>query len=70
MGQSGFFDLDERYQSLSKCGDPLKVLGKEIPWESFRYSIKKALKKPRKSSDGRKAFDPVMMFKIVVLKSL
>lgn len=70
MGQPGFFDLDERYESLSKCGDPLEVLAKEIPWESFRYPIKKALKKPRKSGAGRKAFDPVMMFKIVVLQSL
>jgi len=70
MGQPGFFDLDERYQSLSKCGDPLEVLEREIPWESFRPTLKKALKKPRKSSAGRKAFDPVMMFKIVVLESL
>lgn len=40
MGQSGFFDLDERYESLSWCGDPLEVLAKEITWESFRYLIK------------------------------
>lgn len=70
MGQPGFFDLDERYQSLSRCGDPLEVLAREIPWESFRYPIKKALLKPCKSGAGRKAFDPVMMFKIVVLESL
>jgi len=70
MGQPGFFDLDERYQSLSRCGDPLEVLATEIPWESFRPILRKALKKPRKSSAGRKAFDPVMMFKIVVLESL
>lgn len=70
MGQPGFFDLDERYQSLSRCGDPLEVLAKEIPWESFRYPIKKALTKPRKSSAGRKAFDVVLMFKLLVLQSL
>ena len=70
MGQPGFFDLDERYQSLSRCGDPLEVLAREIPWESFRYPIKKAFKKPRKSGAGRQAFDPVMMFKIVVLENL
>ena len=70
MSQPGFFDLDERYESLSKCGDPLEVLAREIPWENFRYPIKKALRKPKKSKVGRKAFDPVMMFKIVVLESL
>lgn len=70
MGQPGFFDLDVRYESLSKCGDPLEVLNREIPWESFRYPIKKALKKPRKSKAGRKAFDPVLMFKVLVLQNL
>lgn len=70
MGQTGFFDLDERYESLSRCGDPLEILLKVIPWESFRYPIKKALTKPRKSSAGRKAFDPVLMFKVMVLQSL
>ena len=68
--QPGFFDLDERYQSLSKCGDPLEVLDKEIPWQSFRSTLKKAFKKPRKSSAGRKALGPVMMFKVIVLESL
>ncbi|MHB1390127.1 MAG: IS5 family transposase [Thermoleophilia bacterium] len=70
MGQPGFFDLDERYESLSKCGDPLEMLAKEIPWESFRSTLRKALKKPRKSSAGRKAFDCVLMFKVMVLQSL
>ena len=70
MGQPGFFDLDERYESLSRCGDPLEVLGREIPWESFRYPIRKALRKPRKSNAGRKAFDVVLMFKVLVLQSL
>ncbi len=70
MSQPGFFDLDERYESLSKCGDPLEVLAKEIPWESFRYPLKKALRKPKKSKAGRKAFDPVLMFKVLVLQNL
>ena len=70
MGQPGFFDLDERYESLSRCGDPLEVLDRLIPWESFRYPIKKALIKPRKSAPGRKSFDPVLMFKVLVLQSL
>ena len=70
MGQAGFFDLDDRYESLSKCGDPLEVLNREIPWENFYYPIKKALKKPRKSAAGRKAFNPVLMFKVLVLQSL
>ncbi len=54
MGQPGFFDLDERYESLSRCGDPLEVLGREIPWESFRYPIKKALTNPANQAPAEK----------------
>ena len=70
MGQPVFFDLNERYQSLSKCGDPLEVLDREISWENFRPALKKAFKKTRKSNAGRKSFDPVLMFKVIVLQSL
>lgn len=34
MGQRGFFDLDERQESLS-LGDPLEVLEWTIPWEKW-----------------------------------
>jgi IS5 family transposase len=75
MNQSGFFDLQERYQSLSACGDPLEVLAAKIPWERFRPTLKRALEKqrrkePRKSEAGRKPYDAVLMFKIMVLQSL
>ena len=36
MAQSGLFDLDNRYESISKWGDPLEVLGQAIPSETFR----------------------------------
>ena len=70
MGQPGFFDLCERYQSISKCGDPLEVLNREVPFESFGPDLKKAFKKTKKSNAGRKAFDLVLMFKIIVLQGL
>ena len=31
MSQPGFFDLDNRYESISKLGDPLEVLDQAIP---------------------------------------
>ena len=70
MSQPGFFDLDERYEALSKQGDPLQVLNSSIPWSTFRRVLKKIQKSERKSNAGRKPYDPILMFKILVLQSL
>ena len=70
MTQPGFFDLDNRYESISKLGDPLEVLDHAIPWETFRPVLRKALRKFKKSNAGRKPYDSVFMFKILVLQSL
>ena len=70
MTQPGFFDLDNRYESISKLGDPLEVLDHAIPWETFRPVLSKALRKLKKSNAGRKPYDSVFMFKILVLQSL
>ena len=71
--QPGFFDLDERYARLSRAGDPLEALDKIINWELFRNPLRKALKKAGRSDGtkgGRPPFDPVLMFKILVLQAL
>ena len=70
MKQPGFFDLDERHEALSKQGDPLEVLNASIHWPTFRPILKKLQKKDRKSTAGRKPYDPILMFKILVLQSL
>jgi len=70
MSQFSFFDLDNRYQSLSRLVDPLEVLNRSIPWETFRPALKKAFKKSKKSNAGRKPYDLVLMFKVLVLQSL
>jgi len=68
--QPGFFDLDERYQALSKAGDPLERLGGVIDFEPFRYRLEKALKRSDGAKGGRPPYDPVLMFKILVLQAL
>ena len=50
MAQPGFFDLDNRYESISKLGDPLEILGRAIPWEAFRPLLSKALHKFKKTT--------------------
>jgi transposase, IS5 family len=70
MGQIGFFDLEFRCRELEKNGDPLVKINQVIPWEDFREILERTREKDRKSEAGRKAFDVVLMFKILILQSL
>lgn len=69
MPQPGFFDLDDRFKKLDEK-DPLVSLNKLIHWEAFRITLDKIRQKDRRSSAGRKSFDVVMMFKVLVLQHL
>lgn len=70
MSQPGFFDLEERYQSLSREGDPLEKLNEVIDWSIFQSLLKRAFDRERKSPAGRKPYHRLMMFKIVILQQL
>lgn len=69
MPQPGFFDLDERFRKLDEK-DPLVSLNQLIHWEDFRATLEKIHQKERKSSAGRKSYDVVIMFKVLVLQHL
>ena len=68
--QPGFFDLEERYAKLDEFGDPLARLDGLVDWEGFRGELARVHDKPRKSAAGRKPFDVVLMFKLLVLQHL
>ena len=73
MGQPGFFDLDKRLEAISAKGDPLEALNSIVAFESFRADIEAVVRpsaEERKSNAGRRPFDAVMMFKILVLQTL
>ena len=73
MGQMGFFDLSDRYAGLDKFGDPLVLLKKIIPWKAFRPELTAVWRMPpeeRKSNAGRKPWDEILMFKVMVLQQL
>jgi IS5 family transposase len=73
MGQTGYFDLERRLDALSAKGDPLETIKTTVPWETFRADIEAVTEtKPeeRKSNAGRKPYDAILKFKIVVLQSL
>ena len=67
---NGLFDLEFRLRELDKGGDPLLKLNAAIDWDIFRPELESIRDKERKSNAGRKAFDAVLMFKVLVLQSL
>ena len=70
VGQSGFFDLSDRYAALSAAGDPLERLAAVVDFEVFRVPLIVALRRSDRGKGGRPPFDAVMMFKILVLQAL
>ena len=69
-GQPGFWDVDERYARLSEAGDPLERLNAVVPWEVFAKPLEKALKRSDGAKGGRPPYNPVLMFRILVLQAL
>src|SRR5208337_4085458 len=73
MGQFGFFDAERRLAAITAKGDPLEMIARVVPFESFRAEIEAAVLTPaseRKSTAGRKPIDVIVMFRMLVLQSL
>ena len=68
--QPSFFDEAERLAKLTKLKDPLEALKTHIDFEIFRPQLAAVFAKERKSAAGRKAYDGVLMFKILLLQRL
>lgn len=68
-GQPGFFDIDERLKRLSDLGDQLEAFAAAVDFEIFRADLVKALAYSDGSQGGRPPFDPVMMFKVLVIQA-
>src|SRR6476469_10742861 len=65
MGQFGFFDADKRLAVISAKGDPLEMIDRVVPFESFRAEIEAATLTPaseKKSNAGRKPIDVMLCF--------
>ncbi len=70
MNNTGLFDWQTRFEQLDNGGDPLVKLNEIVDWEQFRSSLETIRDRERKSNAGRKPFDSVIMFKIMILQSL
>ena len=68
-GEPGFFDVDERLRRLSDLGDQLLAFTAAVDFEMFRPELTRALAYADGSQGGRPPFDPVMMFKILVIQA-
>lgn len=64
----GFFDQDIKLSKLTQLGDPLEKLNQGIDFEVFRVILETGLEKTAKGKGGRRPFDYVMMFKILILQ--
>lgn len=65
-------DLQARLDKISDNGDPLTAINRAVPWEMFRADLEKLqlAESERKSPAGRKPYDRVLLFKMLVIQSL
>lgn len=69
MHPRSLFSLAEHLERLSKDGDPLEVLAETVEFERFRPILIQGLGYSDGSKGGRPPFDPVAMFKVLVVQA-
>jgi hypothetical protein len=69
MEQRSFFGLSEHLERLSAIGDPLEVLDLAVDFEYFRGWLVEGLGYGDGAKGGRPPFDPVSMFKALILQA-
>jgi transposase, IS5 family len=67
--QPGLFDVDERLRRLSDIGDQLEAFASVVDFEMFRPDLVAALNYSDGAKGGRPPFDPVLMFKVLVIQA-
>jgi IS5 family transposase len=70
MLQRTLLTEDIAYDRLDKMKDPLTVLDDTVDWSIFRKSLKEFRSRNKGSNAGRKPYDPLLMFKILILQAL
>jgi transposase, IS5 family len=66
----GLFDVHLRIEKIEEKKHALTMLNKVVDWEIFRKDLESLRDKPRKSSAGAKGYDLVLLFKMLVLKTM
>ena len=69
MDPESLFSLSDRLERLSKDGNPLEVPDTTIDFEYFRGSLVEGLGYGNGSKGGRPPFDPVSMFRVLIVQA-
>lgn len=69
MEQRSLFGLSEHLERISKNGDPLEILEATVNFEYFRGWLVEGLGYSDGAKGGRPPFDPVSMFKALILQA-
>lgn len=65
--QTDIFDFQKHHDKHAEFKDVLVSLNELINWETFLPILREGVK--RKESKGRKAYDPILMLKILILQT-
>src|SRR4051794_14147307 len=68
--QSGLFDVDDLLRRLSDLRDQLEAVAAAGDFGMFRPELAPALAYSDGSKGGRPPFDPVMIFKLLVIQTV
>lgn len=64
----GLFDYQERVEELKQRTTALDKLNETVNWELFRPVLEKQMNYSDRGKGGRPPYDPVFMFKVIVLQ--
>ena len=67
MNPANFFDVQERLSHLSGSGDQPEAFSRTVDFDAFRPASDKVLASSNGNKGGRSPFDPVRMFKILLI---
>jgi len=70
MMKTSLLDWQLRFKQLDNSGDPLPRIQNIVNWQLFRPLLEVVRDREHKCNAGRKPFDIVMMFKVLILHSL
>ena len=68
QGNQGLFGEQFRLEKISNQGDPLERLNKVINWDLFTPVLTRLENTDKKNNAGAKPYNPLLMFKILILQ--
>jgi IS5 family transposase len=68
-GQRGLFGVDDRLKRLSDLGDQLETFRSVVDFDVFRAELEAVVAYSDGTRGGRPPFDPVLMFKILIIQA-